>query len=511
MGEIHSLRVKSPYKLMNIVDIKIKNKPNKHGYLYLKCLIDDSINFNATIRASTDDKICIYEKIEDESIETNSTYSDDDKVNINEVNEKNSKRLFCGIVQNIWTTNTNGIYYLELEALTSSVLLDIKEKSRSFQNIRMTYDDLISEILKDYSSSEFVQNIGKGKKINKPIFQFKETDWNFLKRIASELKSELYCDIINSNVVLNFGIPNKCKYELDDDNMNYEAFKDLKRFHEVGGYNAGYNDIDFFYYQIIRRNALEIGAQIFYNQKDLYIREYEVYRNREEIFYKYKLCRKNGVWQNIVYNQLLRGATLDGKVLEVKEEVVKIHLDIDKSQNKDEAFWFPFLPPSVNIMYSMPLVGESVRLYFPNDSSEKPIIAGCSRKNGEECEKTSEPSKRYYETEHGSEIAMLPNALNIKGVSKKNMIMSFNDELGVHLKSSKKLKINSDEGIVIKTPKRVKINAHNQILLMKRNKSHSVLIEDGVYIKGNNVVMNGNSSEIYDSFEEREEDSYHER
>ncbi len=61
MGEIHSLRVKSPYRLMNIVDIKIQNKPNEHGYLYLKCLIDDSINFNSTIKASTDDKICVYE------------------------------------------------------------------------------------------------------------------------------------------------------------------------------------------------------------------------------------------------------------------------------------------------------------------------------------------------------------------------------------------------------------------------------------------------------------------
>lgn len=52
MGDIHKLRVKSPYELMKIVDIKIENKPNKHGYLYLKCLIDDSINFNANIKAS---------------------------------------------------------------------------------------------------------------------------------------------------------------------------------------------------------------------------------------------------------------------------------------------------------------------------------------------------------------------------------------------------------------------------------------------------------------------------
>jgi len=52
MGEIHKLRVKSPYKLMKIVDIKIKNKPTEHGYLCLKCLIDESINFDSAIKAS---------------------------------------------------------------------------------------------------------------------------------------------------------------------------------------------------------------------------------------------------------------------------------------------------------------------------------------------------------------------------------------------------------------------------------------------------------------------------
>jgi hypothetical protein len=54
MGAVHTLRVKSSYKLHKIEDIKIENKPNEHGYLYLKCLIDDSINFQSAINASTD-------------------------------------------------------------------------------------------------------------------------------------------------------------------------------------------------------------------------------------------------------------------------------------------------------------------------------------------------------------------------------------------------------------------------------------------------------------------------
>ncbi|MBU3179474.1 late control protein D, partial [Clostridium estertheticum] len=134
MGAVHTLRVKSPYQLLNIENIKIENKPNEHGYLYLKCLIDDSINFQSTINASTDDKICVYEEADDE----------------NSNDKSKSKIIFNGIVQNIRTSNINGNYYLEIHALTSSFELDVKEKSRSFQDANMTYDELIGIIIKDY-------------------------------------------------------------------------------------------------------------------------------------------------------------------------------------------------------------------------------------------------------------------------------------------------------------------------------------------------------------------------
>lgn len=491
MGEIHALRVKSPYKLMSIVDIKIENKPNDHGYLYLKCLIDDSINFKSTINASIDDKICVYEELADKNAS-----NDESHININQVNERNSKRLFNGIVQNVRTSNENEVYYLEIQALTSSFELDIKEKSRSFQNVNMTYDELIAQILKDYSGFTFTQNVGKGQKINKPLFQYKETDWNFLKRIVSELEGELFCDIVNINYMFNFGIPQEHNYTIEDD-LDYKAFKNLKRFHETGGYNAGYHDTDYFYYEIKRRYILEIGSEISYKQRELYVREYDAYSDKQEIFYKYKLCRKNGLWQDIIYNKLLRGATLEGKVLAVKEELVKLHLDIDENQNEDEAFWFPFLPPSVNIMYSMPLIGESVRLYFPNESSENPMIVGCARKNGEDCEKTAEPSKRYYETEHGSEIAMIPDALTITGGCKDPLFVSFEDNIGVTFTSPKKLSLNAGGEIEINTPRYIKINATSQLKMIKGNTTNGVSIEGEFHITANNVIKNGSCREVY--------------
>ena len=129
MEAFHKIKIKCPYEILEIEEIKIKNKPNEHGYLYFKAIVDDSVNFKYAIEASTEDKICIYEQNED--------------------NENNKETIiFKGKIQNISTNNsTDGIYHIEIEAYTSSFDLDIEEKSRSFQDIEMSYDDLRNSLL----------------------------------------------------------------------------------------------------------------------------------------------------------------------------------------------------------------------------------------------------------------------------------------------------------------------------------------------------------------------------
>ena len=59
-------------------------------------------------------------------------------------------------------------------------------------------------------------------------------------------------------------------------------------------------------------------------------------------------------------------------------------------------------------MYSMPIVGTSARLYFSDETCNEPLVSGCVRNNGSSCAKTSDTTKRYFGTEHGSEVEMTP-------------------------------------------------------------------------------------------------------
>ena len=65
-------------------------------------------------------------------------------------------------------------------------------------------------------------------------------------------------------------------------------------------------------------------------------------------------------------------------------------------------------------MYSMPIVGTNANLYFPSERSQDPMVIGCVRKNDCSCEKCSDVNNRYFSTESGNNLDMLPGTINIR-------------------------------------------------------------------------------------------------
>ena len=473
MEAFHKLKVESPYEILEIEDIKISNNPNEHGRLYLKALLDDSINFKYAIEASTDDKISIYEETED----------------------KEKSIIFNGTIQNIRTENINGIYYMEIEAYTSSFELDIKEKSRSFQDAEMSYDDLIKTILLDYKIYSFTQRMDKPMSIGRPLFQYKETDYEFLKRVASQIGLEINCDIINTNNVFYFGRPWGKEYKIED-NIDYEALKDIKKYRESLVHSPNFHDTDFFYYKIRTRKLMELGEQVVFKQKKFYINSYEAEYVRGELIYTYKLCRERGIWQEKLYNDKIKGISLEGEVLEVSGEKVKLHLDIDETQNKDKAAWFRYAPPTGNLMYSMPIVGTNANLYFSSERSEDPVVNGCIRKNGSSCESFSDVNNRYFATESGNNLDMLPGAINF---SRPGLSANFNDGSGINLSSSSSLNISA--GYVGIYAGDITIKAKSK-LEAKKGESSFISLENDFYNNAGIVMENGSDKASNGAFDD---------
>ncbi|MNP76978.1 hypothetical protein D3C76_1743140 [compost metagenome] len=49
----------------------------------------------------------------------------------------------------------------------------------------MTYDQLLHSVLEDYPNSDYLNYIAEGEELGGLTMQYRETDWEFVKRLAS--------------------------------------------------------------------------------------------------------------------------------------------------------------------------------------------------------------------------------------------------------------------------------------------------------------------------------------
>ena len=95
-----------------------------------------------------------------------------------------------------------------------------------------------------------------------------------------------------------------------------------------------------------------IGDKIEFKQKDFYVNQFEAKLHKGDLIYKYRFCRNKGIWVDKIYNENIEGASIEGKVLEVSGEKVKLHLNIDENQDPLKVAWFYYALPTGNILYS---------------------------------------------------------------------------------------------------------------------------------------------------------------
>ena len=85
-------------------------------------------------------------------------------------------------------------------------LLDLKPQRRSFQIPAMTYQEVLDCIATSYAGGNILMNIGTGEVIGEPIVQYQETDWAFLKRLASHFHAVVVPSYATSGAKMYFGL-----------------------------------------------------------------------------------------------------------------------------------------------------------------------------------------------------------------------------------------------------------------------------------------------------------------
>ena len=341
----------NPYEVETILDVKIKQQINEHATLYCRALLTESTGFKYIGQNAEGTNISL----------TTANQSDQEPI------------LFQGLVKEIEVNSIEGSYYLEVQAVSYSSLLDVKEKSRSFQDKTMTYTQLAEAIVADYTGADIRDVISNGKPINQFLVQYLETDWELLKRLASNFNTGIVCNPRFDSPKIYFGVPQNQSTVLDC--FNYSVKKDFQKFKQLS--ENGVNQLsehDFIYFHVETPSVLNIGDLVQFQDKQLRVSAFTRLNRQEMFLNQYTLLPTKGLSQLECFHHQIVGCSFNGRVIDIKNDRVKVHLDIDETQNVQTASYLPYSTiyssPDGSGWYCMPKLGDQVRVYFPDDNDD---------------------------------------------------------------------------------------------------------------------------------------------
>lgn len=462
-----NIKLASPFDILHLNELKIVKEYNEHARIFFTGVVPEEKKDSYIDSVSSKDilEVC---QISDHS---------------------NSEVLFKGIITNIEIKAVRGIYYVIVEGVSCTYEMDLKLKKRSFQNKDMLYTEMIKEIIKDYPGADFIDTAANGEKLGKVVIQYNETDWEFLKRMASHFNMGLVPDAISDKPKFWFGIPNSSINEKLED-FNFSVRKKIGDFRfSSENFIEGIDENDFIYYEIETDKFLSIGDKVQYNDVNLVVYKAEYYFEDSVLRHLYTLTPEKGLSQNLKLNEKLFGAAIEGKVIEVEEDRVRVHLDIDEVQKKEEAFWFSyatFYTTEGNTgWYCMPEIDDRVKLYFPTNKEEEGIVTNSIRRRIKGGDKIQNPDEKYFRTKYGKE----------KKFNEKELVLSAKDDkVFIRLNESSGIEIYSENTIKIKDDNNLDIEADNlemkaaDVINIKCNAS-SIKMDGITHIKGTLVKV----------------------
>ena len=381
------VRIECPYPIKYINGLKIVSRVNEHSMLVITGVLHEGEG-NAWLEAATSkDHILVYER-------------EDTGEDI---------RLFSGVVSLLTLQKIGAVYHVEIEAMGWTSLLDETLVSRSFQDVTMCYYDLIQSVLSDYSDSAVICK-PEDRDIGKFILQYRETDWSFLKRLATHFNTVLIADDLGNGPRFYLGIQ-KAKKEIEDIPV-FVVWNDTERLRFVRSKGFDVHESDFTKYEIESVTRLSVGDCITFLGNVCVVEEAVSEFVNGLFSHKYILSREKGLLQPLRHNEQISGLSLLGNVIGTQNSSVRIHLRIDKKQDVDLAFWFPYAAHSNNVFYCMPEIGEKASLYFSNADESSGIAMNSVRSNGGNCSQTSNPRIKYMSIPSGQRIMLDETSLD---------------------------------------------------------------------------------------------------
>lgn len=447
-----------PFDFIDILEVRMNQNINEHAGLYIKGVLRPTGDQGE----KQPDDHTIQETVAGTAA---ALYS---------VDEKNTvKCLFQGLIQKVEQSQTTDVTYLEVEVVSPSYNLDIEKESRSFQRKTATYDDIMQAVIQGQGE---IKNCQPSKQTGKLIVQYKETNWEFLKRMASHHNTGLVPVITSEKVQVFFGVE-KGQHAKPITAAAYSVKKALGKYRTTQANDVTHgqlrlHDTDFVCYRVKSIEPLAIGDCVTFLQHTLYVKSIQTILEQGVLQHYYSLVSEQGLFQKDLFNPKLPGISLMAQVKVITNDQIKAHIvEIDKEWDGGADWYFPyttvFSSPDGSGWYAMPEPGDTVRIHFPSHKDEDAV--GTSSVNRDQSLQSqqategqsagreaprSDPDKKSFSNKYGKEVLFTPDGIYITNQAGK-IFINLRDADGITIVSEKDINIKTKENLIMKADKEV--------------------------------------------------------
>ncbi|WP_336762091.1 DNA/RNA non-specific endonuclease [Paenibacillus sp. USHLN196] len=423
-----------PYRAQWLEGVQITRQVNEHAKLYVSGIIPEE-----------DGPGILQVQAEGESIVLRQV----DK------NGRSVRRLFHGVMTSLSVHLSGGVYRFELEALSNSYQMDMRIEERAFQNRGWTFKELIQFIMNSYRYSDVMDQVTGNTSLSGLVLQYKETDWMFLRRLASRFGTVLVPEITAASPKLYIGLPVGTLWKWPED-QPYQFRKELAG---IDWHGSGTEDR----YIIQGPKGSQGVLQYTVESVETYALGDKVeLPDGRELTVVYAHSRLESGLLMTTYRMVLEdhirvprcnlsdliGLSLYGEVVRVIHDHIQIKLPMDEGpMTQGSACPYPVAPVYAaeghSGLYMMPEIGDQVELYFPSSLESGAYI----RHSISEGKRSTNGGTEHKVWGHpaGSSIGMSPEEVTLQAGSGLTITLN-------------------DQGIVLDSPGNLSIQGSNILL-----------------------------------------------
>ena len=402
--------------------------------------------------------------------------------------------LFSGYPEKVEIKEERGYRIADIQAVSGTILLDQKKSNRVFQKKVQTYMGIASAVTADTDHSACILP-GSDMRTGGTLIQYQETDWRFLKRMASQLGLPLVPDTSYYYPRFYLGLPEGEKKELGEILSCDMCFDG--RYYAVSG-KCLVDREDFICYDVVTRTSLSLGDRVTYEGRELLVSRKKTELAGGEVIFTYRLAGNSYTWIPWEDNPDYTGMSFVGSIVGTQGEQVEVAFDIDKTAAGGNRYGFA--PATGNLMYCMPQKGTKTSLYIGNGDEAQGIATGCIRTNGSICEGTGSPEKKSFRSEHGKGMDLYPQSMGLDGGETGKI--TFEDETGTTIESNGGLVLMAKEGIRLESMTGIAMQGMSDIMALYSEGASSLCVNGSVDMLGRRTSLAGIVYQGYDPFED---------